>query len=185
MAAPGNDGSAGGLVAARGACRRGAAGAATKLGAVSYTNAQARQQLLDTLALATDQIGVALANLSEAYEQLDEAAAERLEDELFRPLQAAYGQAKRAHAEFAGRHGFPPHAFEAAHPHMREHNARGIIDDAAAAVVRADTTLAELQDSMLPIEVGDPPLRAALEAVRMLLDDSARRTREITRILGR
>jgi hypothetical protein len=152
---------------------------------LSYTNAQGRQQLLDTLALAADQIGVAVANLSEAYEQLDESAAERLEDELFRPLQAAYGQAKRAHAEFAARHGLPTRQFEAAHLQLREHNARGIIDDAAAAVARADATLAGLQDSMLPVEVGDPPVRAALEHVRTLLADSASRTRELTRTLGR
>ena len=152
---------------------------------MAYTNAQARQQLLDTLALAAGQIGVAVANLSAAYEQLDDAAADRLEDELFRPLQAAYGQAKRAYAEFAGRHALPARDFEPAHPHIREHNARGIIDDAAAAVARADATLAGLQDSMLPVEVGDPPLRAALEHVRTLLDDSGRRTRELTRTLGR
>jgi hypothetical protein len=152
---------------------------------VSYTNAQARQQLLDTLALAADQIGVAVANLSEAYEQLDESAAERLEDELFRPLQSAYGQARRAHAEFAARHDLPAREFKPAQPHVREHNARGLIDDADAAVARADATLAGLQDSMLPVEVGDPPLRAALEHVRMLLADSGSRTRELTRTLGR
>jgi hypothetical protein len=152
---------------------------------MAYTNAQARQQLLDTFALATDDIALALANLAEAYEQLDESSAERLEDQLFRPLQMAYGQAQRAHAEFAVRYGLPTHAFEAAHPHVREHSARIIIDTAAAAVARADSTLATLQDSMLPIEVGDPPLRAGLEHVRMLLGDIGRRTREITRTLGR
>ena len=152
---------------------------------MAYTNAQARQQLLDTIALATDEIGVALANLGEAYDQLDASAAERLEDELFRPLQSAYGQAQRLHSEFAGRYGLPKHAFEAAHPQVREHNARGIIDNAAAAVARADSTLATLQDSMLPVEVGDPPLRAGLERVRVLLGEIAPRTRELTRTLGR
>ena len=152
---------------------------------MAYTNAQARQQLLDTLAQATDEIGVALANLGEAYDQLDDAAAERLEDQLFRPLQSAYGQAQRVHAEFAGRHGLPTHAFQAAHPPVRQHNARGIIDDAAAAVARADVTLATLQDSLLPVEVGDPPLRAGLERVRVLLGEIGPRTRELTRTLGR
>ena len=152
---------------------------------MAYTNAEARQQLLDTLALATDDIALALANLAEAYEQLDESAAERLEDQLFRPLQMAYGQAQRAHAEFSGRHGLPRRVFEPGHAHVREHHARAIIENAAAVVTRADTTLATLQDSMLPIEVGDPPLRAALEQVRVLLDDIGRRTREIIRTLGR
>jgi hypothetical protein len=160
-------------------------GTATKLRAVAYTNAQARQQLLDVLAQATNEIGVALASVGEAYDQLDDSAAERLEDELFRPLQSAYGRAQRAHAEFAGRHGLPVHRFEAAHPHVREHDARGIIDSAAAAAARADMTLAGLQDSLLPIEVGDPPVRADLEGIRVLLAEIGPRTRELTRTLGR
>jgi hypothetical protein len=157
----------------------------SKLIAMAYTNAQARQQLLDALASAADEIGVALANLGEAYEQLDTYAAERLEDDLFRPLQTAYGQAQRLHAEFAGRYGLPTHAFEAAHPQVREHDAKGIMNTAAAAVERADAALAALQDSMLPVEVGDPPLRAGLAQVRVLLGDIRRRTREIIRTLGR
>jgi hypothetical protein len=152
---------------------------------VAYTNAQGRQQLLDTVAVATDEIALALGQLAEAYEQLDEAAAQRLEDELFRPLQQAYGQAQRTHAGFAERHGLPGHAFEPARPHVREHDAKGIIDRATAAVAQADLTLATLQDSMLPVEVGDAALRAGLEQVRMLLADTGRRARELTRTLGR
>jgi hypothetical protein len=152
---------------------------------MAYTDAQARAQLLDSIALATDDIGLALANLGEAYEQLDETSAERLESELFRPLQTAYGRAQRVYAEFAARHGLPPHTFEAAHPHVRDHDAKGIMDGAVAAVERADATLATLQDSMLPIDVGDPPLRAGIEQVRVLLEDTRRRTREVTRTLGR
>ncbi len=152
---------------------------------MAYTDAQARQRILDAVASAAEEIGVALANLGEAYEQLDEFAAQRLEDELFRPLQAAYGQAKRAHAEFAARHGLPAHKFEAADPHVREHDARGIMERAAASVAHADGTLSALQDSMLPVEAGDPSLRAGLEQVRMLLADTTRRTREIIRTLGR
>jgi hypothetical protein len=68
---------------------------------------------------------------------------------------------------------------------VREHDAKGIIARAAASVERADATLATLQDSMLPVEVGDPPLRAGLEQVRVLLGAIARQTREITRTLGR
>jgi cobalamin-dependent methionine synthase I len=152
---------------------------------MAYTNAQGRQQLLDAIASATDDVAVAIANLGEAYEQLDTSAADRLEDRLFRPLQTAYGQLQRLHGEFAGRYGLPTRAFEAAHPQVREHDAKGIIDRAAAYVERADAELATLQDSMLPIEVGDPPLRAGLEQVRMLLGDIGSRTREITRTLGR
>jgi hypothetical protein len=152
---------------------------------VAYTDAEARQQLLDAVVVATDDIALALGQLAEAYEQLDDAAAERLEDELFRPLQLAYGQAQRTHAGFADRHGLPAHAFEPARPHVREHDAKGIIDTAVAAAARADLTLATLQDSMRPVEVGDPELRAGLQQVRGLLDDIGRRAREITRTLGR
>ncbi len=152
---------------------------------MAYTNAQARQQLLDNLAAAVDDIAVAVANLSEAYEQLDESAAERLEDRLFRPLQSASGLAQRTYAEFAARYELPAHAFEAARPQTREHNAKGIIENAAAAVARADLTLATLQDSMLPVEVGDQALRAGLEQVRVLLGDFGHRSRELTRTVGR
>jgi hypothetical protein len=152
---------------------------------MAYSNAQATQHLLDTLAVATDDLGIALAYLGEAYEQLDESLAQRLEDELFRPVQTAYGRAQRVHAEFANRRGLPEHAFGTPSPHTREHDAKGIINSAVAAVERADTTLATLQDSMLPVEVGDPPLRAGLEQVRALLDGTSERAREITRRLGR
>ncbi|HEY1776823.1 MAG TPA: hypothetical protein VGG41_11745 [Solirubrobacteraceae bacterium] len=152
---------------------------------MAYTNAEARQQLLDELAEATDEIGLALANLAVAYEQIDEASADRLEGELFRPLQLAYGQAQRTHADFAREHGLPAQSFAAPDAHAREHNAAAIIENAADAVARADLALASLQDSMLPVEVGDPPLRAGLERVRQLLDNVARQTREFTRTLGR
>jgi hypothetical protein len=103
---------------------------------MAYTTAQGRQRLLDTLAAAADEIGVALAYLGEAYEQLDEYAAERLEEKLFRPVQLAYGRAKRIHAAFAERHGLPSHAFDAQHPHVRANNAAGVIDSAVEAVSR-------------------------------------------------
>src|SRR5262249_35747628 len=74
---------------------------------MAYTTADARQQLLDGLAEAIDEIASALASLGEAYEQLDEQKADKLEQELFRPVQMAYGRAKRSHADFASRHGLP------------------------------------------------------------------------------
>jgi hypothetical protein len=152
---------------------------------MTYTTAEARQQLLDTLAAAADQIGAALTYLGEAYEQLDDYAAERLEEELFRPVQGAYGRAQRVHAEFAGRHGLPSRVFAAQTPHVRAHNAKGIIDSAVEAVGRADSALAGLQDSMLPVEVGDTALRAGLEQVRVLLGEIPERARRLERTLGR
>ena len=53
------------------------------------TTAEARQQLLDSIAKATDQIGAALAGLGAAYEQLDDTRADELEEQLFRPVQVA------------------------------------------------------------------------------------------------
>jgi hypothetical protein len=150
-----------------------------------YTTAQGRQQLLDTVAEATEALAAALAALGEAYEQLDERSADALEQELFRPVQLAYGRAKRAHGAFAERHSLPARAFQPAPSPAPSRGARGLIDDGIDATRRADQTLATLQDSMLPVEVGDPELRAGLEEVRTLLDGLAARAHEFVRTLGR
>jgi len=152
---------------------------------MSYTTADGRRQILDTVAAAADQIGAAAAYLGEAYEQLDEYAAERLEEQLFRPVQLAYGRARRVHGGFAERHQLPAREFEAQHPHVRANDARGLIDSAVEAVARADGALGGLQDSMLPIEVGDAELRSGLEQVRVLLGDVGERARRLERTLGR
>jgi hypothetical protein len=150
-----------------------------------YTTADARQQLLDTMAEATEALGSALAALGEAYEQLDERNGDVLERDLFRPVQLAYGRAKRTHSAFAERHALPGRAFEPALPGAPSRRARGFIDDGVAAAGRADELLATLQDSMLPIEVGDAELRAGLEEVRRLLGALPARAREFERTLGR
>ncbi len=152
---------------------------------MAYTNAQARTQLLDTLAQATEEIASALASLSEAYEQLDEHSAERLEGELFRPVQMAYGRAKRTHKEFAQRHELAGREFASAPEGAPSRGVRAFVDAAMDAVGRADGTLATLQDSMLPVEVGDAELRAGLEEVRTLLGPLRGRAREFVRTLGR
>ena len=72
-----------------------------------YNTEDARRQLLDDIASATDELGVALAALTEAYDHLDDRMADRMEEELFRPVQVAYGRARRTHTSFAGRHGLP------------------------------------------------------------------------------
>ena len=78
---------------------------------MTYTTAEGRAQVLDVLAAAADDLGLALACLGEAYEQLDEHSADRLEELLFRPVQMAYGRAKRTHAEFAAAHDLPSREF--------------------------------------------------------------------------
>ena len=58
---------------------------------MSYTSVEARQQLLDAFGEAADNLAHALAALGAAYEQLDDQQADRLEEQLFRPVQRAYG----------------------------------------------------------------------------------------------
>lgn len=155
------------------------------LRAMAITNADARQQLLDAVADAITDIGSALGSLGEAYERLDEQTADRLEQELFRPVQRAYGRAQRTYLEFASRHGLPSRQFEPASPGAPSHGVKELLDAAVEAVDRADGTLSTLQDSMLPVEFGDPELRAGLQEVRELLGDLRSRARELVRTLGR
>jgi len=150
-----------------------------------YTSAEARQELVDSFAEAIEQIGFALADLGAAYEQLDEHNADRLEEELFGPVQRAYGRAKSAHARFVDAHGLTSRSFEAPAPGIPSTGAKGFIDGAVSAVAEADGALSSLQDSSLPTEVGDVELRAALTDVRALLGGVRQRARELERTLGR
>ena len=152
---------------------------------MTQTTAEARQQLLDTLGEATEEIGFALASLGAAYEQLDVTHADDLEEQLFRPVQLAYGRARRMHAEFARRHGLTTSEFQAASAGLPSTGVKGFIDNAVVAVGKADHGLAELQDSMLPVEVGDPELRAGLADLRGLVGPIAQRAREVVRTIGR
>ena len=152
---------------------------------MSYDAQEARQELLDTLGEATDEVAAALSALGEAYEQLGTVPADRLEEELFGPVQTAYGRAKRTHAGFAQRHGLPARTFTPANPGLPSTGVRGFVDSAVESVADADAVLSELQDSMMPVEVGDPELRAGLAEVRELLGDVSARAREFTRTLGR
>jgi hypothetical protein len=152
---------------------------------VTYKTADARQQLLDAVAQASDQIASAIAALSEAYEHLDEASAERLEQELFRPVQMAYGRAKRTYAAFAERYELDTREFLAAAVVAPSRGVKGYLESAVKAVGEADRTLAALQDSMLPIEVGDAELRAGLEQIRALLGNLNSRAHEFVRTFGR
>jgi hypothetical protein len=152
---------------------------------VPYTTADARKQLLDTIAEAADELGAALASLSEAYEQLDERNADAVEEQLFRPVQMAYGRARRAHAAFAERHSLPGRTFEPAVAGAPSKGVKGFLESAVQAIGNADRVLATLQDSMLPVEVGDVELRADLEQVRSLLDGLSARAHQIVRTFGR
>ena len=152
---------------------------------MAYASQQARQDLLASVAEAIDEIGRALAALGDAYDQLDERTADLLEDELFRPLQTAYGRAQRTHAGFAARHGLEGRTFEATGPGAPSRGVREFVETASDAVSEADEVLAELQDSMLPVEVGDAELRAGLAEVRALLGPLPERAQQLLRGFGR
>jgi hypothetical protein len=152
---------------------------------VAYSIAEARQELLDALAEAIESLGFAVACLGEAYDKLDETSGDRLEEAVFRPVQVAYGRARRTYASFAERHGLPARDFPEASAGVSPAGARGFIDMALSAVAEAELTLSTLQDSMLPVEAGDEELRAGLATVRDRIAGVSGDAREFTRTLGR
>ena len=77
---------------------------------MAYDSAQARQELLDEVASATDDLAAALAALAGAFEALDDYNAKRLEEELFRPSRSP--RPRSDDSEFAGRHGPPTRKFD-------------------------------------------------------------------------
>jgi hypothetical protein len=152
---------------------------------MAYATADARRDLLDAIAEAIDRIGVALAALGAAYEQLDEQSGDRLEEELFRPVQLAYGRARRAHDGFAERYALPARAFEPAAAGHPSQGVKGFVEAAGEALADADQAIADLQDSMLPVEVGDPQLRAELADVRERIASLPDRAHRFVNLFGR
>jgi len=152
---------------------------------MSYIAREARQELLETVARAAEDIGAALALVEAAYELLDEGSADRLEEQLFRPVQRAYGRARRTHSGFAERHGLDARALSPRQPTHAAAQPRELVEDAADAAVEAEDQLSELQDSMMPVEVGDPELRAGLAEVREALAVVQERADAFLRTLGR
>jgi hypothetical protein len=154
--------------------------------ALAYVTREAREELLATIGDAIDELGGALGALGDAYEQLDERTGDALEEELFRPTQAAYGRAKRTYTGFAGRHGLTGgRTFEPVSPGAASRGVRAFVDIAVEAIEEADMILAELQDSMRPVEVGDAELRAGLAEVRELLGALPDRARRLISRFGR
>lgn len=152
---------------------------------MSHTDAHARQELLDGLARTTDDLGDALASLGGAYELLDERQADRLEEELFRPVQRAYGRARRAYAEFAGRHGLSDREFTMPSAGVPSTGVKGFVEAAVDAVNKAEHHLVELQESPMAIEVGDVEFRAGLSEVRRLIDGVPRLAHAFVSTFGR
>jgi hypothetical protein len=152
---------------------------------MSSSDTSARLQLLDGLAEATDQLGRALAALGAAYEQLDEQQGDRLEDQLFHPVQRAYGRARRTYTDFAGRHGLTTRGFTMPSPGVPSTGVKGFIEEAQEAVERADHELVALQESTLAIELSDVALRAGLTEVRQLIGEMPQHARAFVRTFGR
>ena len=152
---------------------------------MAITTAEAHAQILDELAAAIDQLAIAAACLGEAYEDLDDATADRMEERLFRPVQKAFGRAKRTHSQFAGRVGMSPAAWQPPAIPSGTRGAKALIGRAVDCADAADRLLAELQDSMLPIESGDAELRAGLSEVRDLVGSLPDRARTLVRGIGR
>jgi len=153
---------------------------------LAYVTREAREELLEVVGDAIDEMGAALGALGDAYEQLDERTADALEEGLFRPAQAAYGRAKRTYAGFAERHGLEAgRAFEPVSPGAASRGVRAFVEMATESVEEADNILADLQDSMRPVEVGDPELRAGLADVRELLGAIPDRANRLISTLGR
>ena len=152
---------------------------------MAYVTAEARQNLLDEIAGAIDEIARALAELGAAYELLDEHSGDRMEAQLFRPAQSAYGKAKKTHAEFAARYGLPTRAFAQPGSTSASRDARTHLQRAVESIEEAEDLLIDLQDSGMPSEVGDPQLRSGIADVRSLLGELEAQAPQFLRTLGR
>jgi hypothetical protein len=152
---------------------------------MAYTTVEGRERILRDLGAAVKQLEFAIAYLGEAYELLDDDMANRLEQQLFGPAQAAYARGRRTHAEFVKRHGLAEVDAQDAAFASPPHGARALIEGAVQATDQADHWIGELQDSMLPIEVGDPELRAGLSETRALVAPLPHVAHELLRTLGR
>jgi hypothetical protein len=152
---------------------------------VAITAREAREKILDDLGASADHLALAVACLGEAYELLTVGPADRLESELYRPVQRAYGRCKRTYAGFAERSGLPAREFQSPAPGRPSQGVKSFLERALIATAEADRGVADLQDSMLPIESGDADLRAGLTEVRELIGGAPAATREFLRTLGR
>jgi len=116
---------------------------------MAYTTAEGREQILSDLAVAIEQIAESLAALGEAYEQLDEHTADVLEEQLFRPVQHAYGRAQRTYSEFASRSNLRARTFLPHTPGVQSQSVQALIERGVDGAQDADQSIADLQDSML------------------------------------
>ncbi len=152
---------------------------------MSFTNEEGRRQLLDEVTGAIGDLALSLACLTEAYEGLDEDTADRLEAQMFRPVQAAYGRVRRTRSEFAERYRLNGGNGDGTPDAVGVQDPRRHIERALEAAQAADQRIAELQDSMLPVDVGDTEVRAGLSETRALIAEVPMHGRRLLRTLGR
>ncbi len=152
---------------------------------MTQTTVEARQQILDELGGAVERSAISVVAFGRAFELLAVGAADRLDRELFRPARRGYARGKRAHAGFAERHEMSTGAFELPPPGPSSQGARGFVEEGVNAATEADQALAALQDSLLPVESGDPELRAGLGEMREALAIIPQNARQLIRGLGR
>jgi hypothetical protein len=149
------------------------------------TDREVRQGLLDTIGEAIDELGKALAALGVAYELLDERSQDRLEDELFGPVQKGYGRAKKTYADFAARYSLDAATFPQPGSSSGSRDVRRFLDTASESVDEAEEILIHLQDSGQTVDYGDADLRAGLASVREVVGNVRTNSRQFTRTLGR
>src|SRR6476620_2389583 len=105
---------------------------------MAYVSQEARQELLGAIAEAVVEVGGALSTLGAAYEQLDEQSGDRLEEQLFRPVQLAFGRLRRTHDEFAARHDIARRASsEQPEPGHPSQGVKGFLEAAIDAITAA------------------------------------------------
>ena len=152
---------------------------------MAISTREAREEILAQLGAAIERIAFAGACLSEAYEQLSVMAADRMEADLYSPLQRAYGRAKRTRSQFAERTSTEAPALVEQAAGRSSQGAKAFIERAAGAATQADGLIADLQDTGMAIESGDAELRAGLAEIRDLLGPVPAAARNFLRTLGR
>ncbi|MDQ3759161.1 MAG: hypothetical protein M3331_04370 [Actinomycetota bacterium] len=152
---------------------------------MAFTTVEARDRIIGDLEAAEEELGFAVACLGEAFELLASGSADRLENELFRPVQKAYVRTKRTRLGFAQRVAQDTDEPESKPVGPPSQGAKGFVEQATTATAQADSILSDLQDSMMPVEGGDAELRAGLIEVRELLGPVPSRGRGFLSTLGR
>jgi hypothetical protein len=152
---------------------------------VTYTELEGREGLLDGMERATELIGASLEALTAAYDLVDDQTADRLEENLFAPVQQAYGRSKRTLAGFASRHGLPSRTLNPPEEPPSSAAARELIQSAGRFAFEADQALAGVQDERSFVEVGDKELRSDLAAVRAAIAVVPQQAALMLRTLGR